>query len=244
VSEGYIAVSAPLRKSSLRFLVVEDNQDIAENIGDYLESSGHIIDYAFDGIGGLHLALTSDYDAIVLDVMLPGIDGLTFCRRLREDGKKATPILMLTARDTLSDKLKGFKAGTDDYLVKPFALEEMGVRLEVLVRRFNADTRRCLQVADLVLNPGSMRVERGGMPIELNRACFKILTILMQAFPNVVSRQALEDVLWGDMLPGSDALRSHIYSLRRSIDKPFGAPLLQTVHGVGYRLVNPNEISP
>ena len=225
-------------------MVVEDNEDIAENIGDFLESQGDIIDYAFDGIGGLHLALTHDYDVIVLDVMLPGMDGLTFCRKLREDGSKATPILMLTARDTLSDKLKGFEAGADDYLVKPFALEELAARIDVLARRSDTATRRTLNVADLVLDSGRMVVMRQGRVVELNRICFKILSLLMQAHPNVVSRQVLEDALWGDTLPGSDALRSHIYALRCSIDKPFGAPLLRTVHGIGYRLVDPDEISP
>ena len=120
---------------SLRILIVEDNVDIAENIADYLEVQGHVLDFAMDGIGGLHLALTQDYDIIVLDIMLPGMDGLTFCRKLREQGGKQTPILMLTARDTLSDKLEGFEAGADDYLVKPFELQELEARLGALVRR-------------------------------------------------------------------------------------------------------------
>jgi len=227
----------------MRILIVEDNADIAENISDYLETEGHVLDFAMDGIGGLHLALTQNFDAIVLDIMLPGMDGLTFCRKLRKEGGKQTPILMLTARDTLADKLAGFDAGTDDYLVKPFALEELAARLSALVRRGIRTAHTRMQVADLELDTGSMKVTRAGKPIELNRACLKIITILIEAYPNVVERKELEHALWGDMPPGSDALRSHIYTLRRAIDKPFKRTLLQTVHGVGYKLVDPDEIS-
>lgn len=228
---------------SLRILIVEDNADIAENIGDYLEAQGHVLDFAFDGIGGLHLALTQDFDAIVLDIMLPGMDGLTFCRSLREDARKPTPVLMLTARDTLSDKLQGFRAGADDYLVKPFALEELAARIAALVRRTDLPPEDLLRVADLEVDMGKMKVRRAGRPVELNRACLKILIMLMKAHPNVVTRSELEHALWADMPPGSDALRSHIYALRRAIDRPFEHPLLETVHGVGYRLMVPDEVS-
>jgi DNA-binding response OmpR family regulator len=228
---------------SLRILIVEDNSDIAENIGDYLEAQDHIMDFAMDGIGGLHLALTQDYDVIVLDIMLPGMDGLTFCRKLREEGAKQTPVLMLTARDTLSDKLEGFDAGADDYLIKPFELEELAARIHALFRRSDHATQQRLQVADLEVDLGKMHVQRSGRSLELNRACLKILTILMQASPNVVSRKEIEHALWRDMPPGSDALRSHIYALRRAIDKPFKHPLLQTIHGVGYKLVESDDLS-
>ena len=175
--------------------------------------------------------------------MLPGMNGLTFCRKLRKEADNKTPVLILTARDTLSDKLEGFDAGADDYLVKPFALEELAARIGVLVRRKEkaADSRLC--VADLEVDIGIMRVQRAGRKIEMNRACLKILIRLMQAHPNMVTRKELEHVLWGDAPPGSDALRSHIYALRSAIDKPFPYSLLQTVHGVGYRLVVPDEIS-
>ena len=230
-------------RRSLRILVVEDNTDIAENVGDYLEAQGHIVDFAMDGIGGLHLALTEDFDAIVLDIMLPGMDGLTFCKKLRQEAAKQTPVLMLTARDTLADKLEGFDAGADDYLVKPFELEELAARIGALVRRTEHTGARLLQVADLEIDMGKMQVQRAGQSIELNRACLKILIMLMNAFPNVVSRKKIDHALWGDMPPGSDALRSHIYALRRAIDRPFKTPMLQTVHGVGYRLVHSDEIS-
>jgi len=229
---------------SLRILIVEDNADIAANIGDYLEAQGHVLDFALDGIGGFHLALTQDFDVIVLDILLPGMDGLTFCRKLKENAKKHTPVLMLTARDTLSDKLEGFRAGADDYLVKPFALEELAARIAALVRRTDLPSRDLLRVADLEFDMGKMSVRRAGRPVELNRACLKILTMLMQAHPKVVTRKQIELALWADMPPGSDALRSHIYALRRAIDRPFKHSLLETVHGVGYRLVVPDEVSP
>jgi DNA-binding response OmpR family regulator len=230
------------QKHGLRILVVEDHTDIAENIADYLEGRGHILDFAMDGIGGLHLALTQDYDVIVLDIMLPKMDGLTFCRKLRKEGGKQTPVLMLTARDTLDDKLEGFDAGADDYLVKPFALEELSARLGALVRR-SESTPQQICVADLEFDMGKMKVCRAGKEIKLNRVCLKILQILMQSYPNAVKRAELEQALWGDLPPGSDALRSHIYTLRHAIDKPFETALIQTIHGLGYRLVDSNEIS-
>ena len=228
---------------ALRILIVEDNIDIAENITDYLELQGHVMDFAMDGIGGLHLALTQDYDAIILDITLPGMDGLTFCRKLREEGEKDTPVLMLTARDTLSDKLKGFEAGADDYLIKPFEMKELSARIQALIRRSVHAKRKLLQVGNLEIDFGKMQVQRAGHSIELNRTCFKILTMLMQASPDVVSRKEIEHALWSDMPPGSDALRSHIYTLRKAIDKPFNRHLIQTVHGIGYKLVDPNDIS-
>jgi DNA-binding response OmpR family regulator len=228
---------------ALRILIVEDNIDIAENISDYLELQGHVMDFAMDGISGLHLALTQDYDAIILDIMLPGMDGLTFCKKLREDGEKETPLLMLTARDTLSDKLKGFEAGADDYLIKPFEMKELSARIGALVRRSAHAKEKLLRVGNLEIDLGKMHVQRAGHSIELNRACLKILAILMKASPNVVSRKEIEHALWSDMPPDSDALRSHIYTLRKAIDKPFKRHLIQTVHGIGYKLVDPDDLS-
>lgn len=227
----------------LRLLVIEDNLDIAENIGDYFQARGGIIDFAMDGIGGLHLALIHPYDVIILDIMLPGMDGLTLCRKLRKEAVKATPVLMLTARDTLDDKLEGFASGADDYLVKPFALRELAARIEALLKRGRPVDRPVLRVADLEMDLGRMEARRAGRLIKLNRVCMQILTILMKAYPNVTPRDELEIALWGEMPPGSDALRSHIYALRRAIDKPFTYPLLQTMHGIGYRLATPDENS-
>jgi DNA-binding response OmpR family regulator len=226
-----------------RILIIEDNIDISENIADYLESKGHVLDFAFDGISGLHLALTEEQDVIVLDLMLPGMDGIELCQKLRKTNVKPVPILMLTARDTLKDKLVGFEAGADDYMVKPFALEELEARLKALVRRFKEKPVTVLKVADLEFNLNTMTLHRAGQPIELNRACLKILKILMQASPNMVSRKELEFAIWGDMPPGSDVLRSHIYLIRRKIDKPFASELIHTIHGTGYKLAVPDGLS-
>lgn len=223
----------------MRILVIEDHEDIAANIMDYLESDDHQCDLAHDGIGGLHLALSGDYDAIVLDLMLPGMDGLTLCRKLREAGH-TTPILMLTARDTLDDKLEGFDMGADDYLVKPFALQELEARLTALTRRGTLKTGTVLRLADLEINLGAMEVTRAGKAIELNKTAISILRILVEASPNLVKRQDLIYKLWKDFPPGSDALRSHIYTLRQAVDKPFEQTLIHTVRGVGYRIVPPD----
>jgi DNA-binding response OmpR family regulator len=221
---------------TLRILVVEDHKDIAANIADFLEARGHQADFAYDGVSGMHLALTRECDVIVLDVMLPGMDGYTFCRKLRGEAKRDTPILMLTARDAVADKLEGFRAGTDDYLTKPFSLEELEARLMSLFRRSRPNRGAILRVGELALDLGTRRIERAGRAIELCPTSFRILTELMQASPNLVTRERLEAMLWGDAPPASDALRSQIYILRQAIDRPFQRALLVTVHGVGYRL--------
>jgi DNA-binding response OmpR family regulator len=226
-----------------RILIIEDNLDISENIADYLEPKGHVLDFAFDGISGLHLALSGEHDLIILDLMLPGMDGIELCRSLRRTAMRPLPILMLTARDTLEDKLEGFEAGADDYMIKPFALQELEARVKALVRRINEKPSVILRVADLELNLNLMTLRRGGILIELNRACLKILKTLMQASPNMVSKKDLEFALWGDSPPGSDVLRSYMYLIRRKIDKPFSSQLLQTIHGIGYKLAASDDQS-
>ncbi|MDX1570312.1 MAG: response regulator transcription factor [Xanthomonadales bacterium] len=225
----------------MKVLVIEDNPDIAANIGDYLEDRGHVVDFAGDGVTGLHLAVVNDFDVIVLDLMLPGMDGLDVCRKLREEARKNTPVLMLTARDTLENKLQGFKTGADDYMVKPFELQELEARLQVLARRGKAVQPRVLQVADLEFNLDTLEVRRQGKEVQLNPTGLKLLRSLMEASPSVVSREELELRVWGEELPDSDSLRVHIHSLRNAIDKPFDAPLIQTRHGIGYRLVSPSQ---
>ena len=220
-------------------LLVEDNHDIAAMVGDHLEQEGHEVDYAADGVTGLHLAVTEDFDAIVLDLMLPGIDGLAICRRLRGEAAKKTPILMLTARDTLEDKVAGLDAGADDYLVKPFELEELDARLRALLRRAGGGVvAEVLRVGDLQLDTGTLEVTRAGEPLNLTPIGLKLLTALMKASPRVLSRRDLERAVWGDIAPDSDALRSHLYNLRKTIDKPFPHPLLHNVPGMGYRLAS------
>ena len=226
----------------MRVLIIEDNPDIAANIGDYLEDLGYTVDFAGDGITGLHLAVVNDFDAIILDLALPGMDGLEVCRKLRQEAAKDTPVLMLTARDRLEDKLAGFETGADDYLVKPFELQEVVARLKVLSSRGRRRTRRELTVGDLAYNLDTLNVTRESREIHLNPIGLKLLQCLMEASPNVVSRSELEMEVWGEEMPDSDSLRVHIHTLRSAIDKPFDSNMIQTRHGIGYRLIDTNAV--
>jgi DNA-binding response OmpR family regulator len=220
-------------------LLVEDNRGIAEMVGEYLERRGYSLDFAADGVAGLHLAVDNSYDIIILDLMLPGMDGLEVCRRLRKDAKKATPVLMLTARDTLGDKVSGLDAGADDYLIKPFAIQELEARLRALIRRDRRQvSAEVLVVGDMVLDTATLRLSRAGRELAVSPIGLKLLTILMRESPRVVSRADIEREIWGDTLPDSDTLRSHLYNLRKVIDKPFERPLLHTLHSAGYRMAD------
>lgn len=226
----------------MRLLVIEDHRDIAENIGDFLAPKGHDLDYAADGITGLHLAVTHDYDVIILDLMLPALDGIELCRKLRQEAKKTTPVLMLTARDQLDDKVEGFEVGADDYLVKPFALKELEARLEALTRRAQGrSASRVLAVGDLEFDPDTQTVKRAGRRLSLNPSLRTLLGLLMANSHRVVKRSELEYALWGDNPPDADVLRAHIYTLRSIIDRPFERKLLHTVHGTGYRLAEDDD---
>ena len=224
----------------LSILLVEDHQELAETTAAYLEAIGHEVDFAADGLQALHLAVTESYDVVVLDIMLPGLDGFAVCRRLREDAKVATPIIMLTARDQLNDKLTGFDAGADDYLVKPFDMPELVARIEALARRAQGLTRR-YQVADLVLDADTAEVTRAGVPIALSRTAFRLLELLLREHPGIVSRRTIERELWDGEPPHSDALRSHVYNLRQGLDRPFATHVVTTVPGRGYCLRFPDE---
>ncbi|WP_339486454.1 response regulator transcription factor [Pseudomonas sp. EL_65y_Pfl2_R95] len=220
----------------MRILVVEDNRDILANVMDYLTLKGYTVDCAQDGVSGLHLAVTEHYDLIVLDIMLPGMDGYQLCKRLREDARSETPVIMLTARDALDDRLQGLGVGADDYLLKPFALSELVARIEAVLRRSHGSRKRQMQVGDLVYDLDTLYISRANQPLKLNPLGLKLLAVLMQKSPAVVRREVLEETLWGDNCPDSDSLRSHIHQLRQVLDKPFDKPLLHTIHGVGYRL--------
>ena len=220
-------------------LIVEDNRNISEMVGEYLEGRGFEVDYASDGLDGYRLATENNYDVIVLDLMLPRMDGVELCKKLRVEARKSTPVLMLTARDTLDEKLTGLGAGADDYLTKPFAIQELEARLRALIRRERRQVGgEVLKVADLVLDPASLRVTRGGSELQLSPIGLRLLTILMRESPRVVSRQEIEREIWGNGLPDSDTLRSHLYNLRKVIDKPFERPLLHTVQSAGYRVAD------
>jgi len=226
----------------MRTLLIEDHADLAANIGEYLEQRGHVVDYAGDGLSGLHLAAVNAYDALVLDVNLPGLDGLSLCRKLRAEARSPVPVLMLTARDTERDTLSGFEAGADDYLTKPFSLPELEARLKALARR-GAPPADVLRVADLSFDLRTLIVRRGSRRLDLTPAGLKLLEALMRAAPAVVSRQGAERALWGDDPPDSDAaLRGHVHALRAEVDPASAPKLLHTVHGIGYRLALDDEI--
>lgn len=225
--------------TALRLLLVEDHKELAETTGAYLEACGHLVDYARDGREALHLSEQATYDVVVLDIMLPRMSGYEVCERLRERDGTGTPIIMLTARDRLEDKLQGFELGADDYLVKPFDMPELVARVEALVRRSTHVSNR-YEVGELVLDATSLQVWRQGKPIALSSTGFKILETLIRAYPSVVSREDLSWRLWREEPPESDALRSHLYMLRQALDRPFAYRIVTTLPGRGYCLRIPD----
>ena len=226
-----------MTKSKGTILIVEDNKDIAEMMYAFFESRDYVMDYALDGRTAINLVEQNNYDVIVLDLMLPDIDGVNICKRFRDEMNVSTPILMLTARDTLQDKVTGLDAGADDYLVKPFELLEVEARINALMRRKTIIAQdEILEVEDLKVNLGTLQVIRGGKELLLSPIGYKILVLLIRSAPKVVSRREIESEVWGDILPDSDTLRSHLYNLRKVLDKPFDRKILHTIQSRGYRI--------
>lgn len=226
---------------AMRILIVEDDADISANLYDYLSARGHGVDAAPNGLVALHLATSETFDAIVLDIGLPGIDGLALAQRLRRDARQTTPILMLTARDTLDDKLAGFEAGADDYLVKPFALKEVEARLLALVKRAQGrvvDER--LRLGALEYDPVSGELIWQGALLALPPKAMRLLVAMLSRPGHLFSRDELEMLVWGETQETSDALRTQLSQLRRSLTLADGRCPLQTVHGRGYKLVDPD----
>lgn len=228
---------------SARVLVVDDDLTVRDVVERYLTHAGYQVDVRGDGAAALAAVQADPPDLVVLDLMLPGMDGLEVCRRLRMEAQKSTPVLMLTARDALDQKLAGFESGADDYLVKPFALQELGARLSALGRRQRKPESRVLSVADLEYDLDTLIVRRADKTLTVNPTALKILQVLMEAAPAVVTRSDIETRVWGEELPDSDSLRVHIHSLRQAIDKPFEKPLIHTRHGIGYRIADPDAVS-
>jgi DNA-binding response OmpR family regulator len=222
--------------SHLRVLIVEDNETIAEQIHDYLSENGCVVDYAENGRRAVALVEGSRFDVVILDLMLPDMDGITLCSELKKRAEVNTPVLMLTARDSLNDKSEGFGAGADDYLTKPFELEEVLMRCRALARRHQLHKAQTFVIGDLHITPGQREVRRAGQTIELSATDYQILLLLAEAYPNALSRHELVSRVWGDDFPDSDALRTHIYTLRKAVDKGFAAPMIRTIHGVGFKL--------
>lgn len=217
-------------------LLVEDNADLADNIIDYLEALGHRLHYAADGESGLREALVSPVDIILLDLALPYRDGLSVCAEIRRRADRRVPILMLTARDTLDDKLAGFARGADDYLVKPFPLAELAARIVALAQRPHLGQPYRFSVGPLTIDRQARVATRDGRQLRLTPLLWKFLLLLAEAWPHPVSRDEVTLRLWGDEPPPSDSLRAHLHLLRQVVDKPFDPPIIETVHSVGFRL--------
>lgn len=221
-------------ESPLSLLFVEDNEDILANLYAWFEARGAVCDCARDGKAGLALALEGSFDCIVLDLMLPGMDGIGVCKALRGAGRHV-PILMLTAKDALEDRVLGLESGADDYLVKPFSLKELEARIRAVLRR-GRPTDGPLGFGPLRLERQRHAVTREGVELRLSPTGFRILEALIRAAPGMVTREEMERLLWGEEAPEGSALRNHIHELRKVLDKPFDRPLLETVPHVGWRL--------
>lgn len=220
-------------------LFIEDNEDLLYNILCWFEERGYICDCARNGGGGLALVENGSFDCVVLDIMLPGMDGLEICKRLRQNGSNV-PVIMLTAKDSVEDKIAGLDCGADDYLVKPFSLKELEARIKAILRRGRpvAETR---SFGNITIDPARHRAFRDGRELRLSPACFRILASLLLAAPEVVRKEKIEFMLWGDNPPEGSALRNHIHELRKVVDKPFDVPVIETVPHIGWRLALPEK---
>lgn len=227
----------------LRLLVVEDHKALAENLFEFFSGSPrYVLDFAPDGLTALHLMASQVYDVIILDVMLPGVSGFELCRRLRHDLNSTTPVIMMTAKDQLPDKEQGFGAGADDYLVKPFNLKELQLRVDALARRREGGHTTAVQIPGLSFDPGRLRVSvPGHAALELSGTAAKIFEALVRGYPDFVSYERLSDGVWGEREVDRHTLRTHVYALRKVLQDHFGLTLIKTLHGRGYCLLSPQE---
>ena len=224
----------------MRVLLIEDDRKAARLLSKGLQEEGFVVDVAPTGEGGEEQAALNEYDLVILDWLLPGRDGLAVCRALRASGN-STPILMLTARDSVADRVSGLGTGADDYLTKPFAFDELLARIRALLRRTRTAQPAVLKVADLTLDPITRRVARGSLAITLTPKEYAILEVLMRNLGQVVSRTRLAERVWDEASEVLDNLvDAHVSHLRKKIDREAGVPLIQTIRGVGYRL-GPDE---
>ena len=225
----------------MRLLLVEDNRRLSNSLCLTLQEDGYAVDTAYDGLDGQEMGMISSYDVIILDIMLPGKDGLEVCRELR-DHHITTPILMLTARDALDDRVHGLDIGADDYLVKPFEVDELRARIRALLRRESSSKSGVLQVADLMLDPATHLVERAGQRIELTAKEFSLLEYLMRHPNHLITREMAEEHLWSyDHVVASNVVDVYIRRLRAKIDDPSPVKLFETMRGAGYRLRLPEK---
>lgn len=221
----------------MKVLIVDHDPVTSASLLNYLTEMGFDARHAPDGITALGMAITDAWDALLLDVSLPGLDGLSLCRTLRQERRRDTPIMMLAAKDSLDDKLAAFAAGADDYVVKPFACSEVAARLSAIVKRAKGQVvPAVLQCGDVVLDPATMRVSRGGRPLKLTAKCFRLLRVLMEAPDRVRSHNDLEFTVWGAPLEDGRTLRTHMHALRRALTAGGEPDPIETVLGFGYKL--------
>lgn len=225
--------------NDIQVLLVEDHYDLAATVCDFLENHDITVEHSANCALARQLLQEQPYNVIILDINLPDGSGFDICDYLRNDLGLNTPTIMLTARDSLDDKLKGFNCGSDDYLVKPFDLPELIARIKALNNRHKGLVGHARYVIDdLILDINKNHVERAGQTINLSPIGFQVLTLLMRESPNIISRKEIEMEIWGEELPDSDSLRSHLYTLRKAVDKPFAKKLIQTVTGVGVKIIS------
>lgn len=225
-----------MNPSSLTILVVEDHPTIARQIVEFLDGLKWQTDHAASGALAIELATRETYDVVLLDLNLPDLDGLEVCRAIKERAPRNVPILMLTARDAFEDKARGFQQGADDYLTKPFDLRELALRCEALARRGQLHVKQEMRVGPLTLLPREKRALCNDAPLPVTQIGFKILLTMCTAYPHAVSRSALMHELWGANPPDSDALKSHIYALRKQLELAGAGHLIVTIPQLGYRL--------
>jgi len=220
----------------MKILLIEDHAELAIQLGEFLGSLGWNIDFSSTGKQGISLALDNEYDLIILDLNLPDIDGIHVCKEIKSKSKFNVPVLMLTARDSFADKVKGFDFGADEYLTKPYDLRELALRCKVLTRRQELYQSNKMSLGDLSLDLNENRAFRHDKEVILNKTSFAILLMLAKAYPNPVSKSRIIHEIWGDTPPETNSLKSHVYNVRAVIDKPFSKNIVKTIVSVGYKL--------
>jgi len=225
------------RSLKIRVLVVEDHIALAQNMVDYFDGSNLEIDFASDGLTALQLLSMNDYDVVVLDLGLPGVDGYDICTRLRQDLSSSTPVIIMSAEGQIASKERCFDLGADDYLVKPFKLKELELRIFALHRRASQSNTATIKVGSLTYDPGTLSLKLSGEgDIELNGKAAEILEVVMRKHPNYASYKDLRYQVWGGRDIGTNVIRTHIYSLRKQITEHSSTPVIETLHGKGVRL--------
>ena len=228
-----------MQLKAISVLVIESCYRRGRELCDYLLQAGMQVDFSSTGTLGLKLARGNSFDVIVLNVRLAGSNGIELCRSLKQMCNPIAPVLLMSDSDCLTEKRQGFAAGADDFMSKPYCLEELSLRCEVLSRRHKLHQPQIISIGELYINENQRMVTRAGRKLKLSNTDFNILMTLAYAYPNSVSRRQLANKIWAGSSCDSDVIRSHIFTLRRVLDKPFATPMLKTLHGQGYKLDSP-----